>query len=228
MAVGFSDAEVAVVQAKYSYLERIAPNKVGGSLELNASFEDYAIRDTFSIQIEAADDYPDHLPVLVEVGGRTAAIAAMHKISDLRDLHRNVNGSACLCVKQMEIQKFPPGSDLFVFVEDLVVPYLYGLSYFETHGHWPWPDFSHETLGLLEFYAADTAVVSAAQIKEIAGLVRVDPRWKEYHKQIRRPNSDRFCPCGSSKPFGQCHLLAYNGVRNLHEHVKRLGLRVFQ
>src|ERR1700684_1267857 len=94
------------------------------------------------------------MPALFETGGRTAAIAAKYGIEDHRDLHRNPGtGAACLCVKQEERRRFPKGANLPHFIEELVVPYLFGLSHFDDHGKWPWPDFSHGTLGIAEYYA---------------------------------------------------------------------------
>ena len=196
-------------------------------MALNASFNDVLIQDVFDIRIVAGDDYPKFLPTLEEIGGRTQQIVTKYGIKDLRSLHRNPNGTACVCVKQMERRKFPFGSDLTVFVEELAVPYLYALSHFDQTGKWPWGELSHGALGLLEFYADEGASSSEDELREVAALIKRDPMWRAYFKQARRPNGERRCLCGSKKRFRDCHPRAWKGVSRLHQELKRQGVKNF-
>lgn len=220
----FSDEEIAVVKGKYPELERSAPGAIEGTLNMEAIYDGVTIVDSFNIRITAANPHSDHVPALYEIGGRTQSIATKLGIVDLRDLHRNVNGTTCVCVKQVEKEKFPLGSPLSVFIENLVVPYLYGLASFEKNRRWPWGDFSHGSLGLLEFYAENTEPQKLENIALIVPSLRRESNWKEYHKQLRKPNGEKSCLCNSGKPFRKCHERAWRGLEWLHGELLRLGI----
>jgi len=227
-AEGFGLVEIGALQTRYPRLARIDPGVVEGVLALHASYNGQVIEDTFGIRITACASHPLRLPSLREIGGRTESIATKYGISDPRVLHRNHDGTACVCVKQEERTKYPPGSDLTVFVENLVVPYLYGLACYELNQRWPWPERSHGGLGLLEFYADDMSAQPQHEVEEVARLIRHEPNWKEYHKQIRKPSGKRACLCGSSKSFEQCHPLAWRGLLRLNSEVRRRKLKIFR
>ncbi len=222
----FLDAEISEVRTKYPELQLKSPSVLEGILHMRAEYEGSALNDNFTVQITASNPHSSRLPALREIGGRTEAIAKKYGITDYRNLHRNYDGTACVCIKQVEKQQFPPGSSLIVFVEELVVPYLYGLSHFEQHGKWPWPDYSHGALGLLEFYADNTQEQTREDIAEVIATIRRDPNWKLYHKQLRKPSSKRSCLCGSRKPFDECHSKAWRGIAPLRAELQRLGLNL--
>ncbi|MEK7511249.1 MAG: hypothetical protein AAB582_03365 [Patescibacteria group bacterium] len=224
MPLVFSDEEIAKVTARYPRLARIDSGTVEGILDLNAVYDGKTLTDNFHIRITAFNPNSERVPALYEIGGRTEAIAKKWNMSDLRDLHRNPNGTACVCVKQLEKEKFPPGSNLFTFVEQLVVPYLYGLSHYESSKTWLWGEFSHGGLGLLEFYADRHTPQTVEDISEILPSIRKELNWKEYHKQLRSPSAKRACLCGSGKPFGRCHSKAWKGLGQLTAEIERLGL----
>lgn len=222
---GFSQVEVEAVCERYTGLVLVDPATLEGRFDLNASYEADIISDSFEVRIAAPTDYPTSLASLTETGGRTHAIARKYGIRDLRKLHRNESGTACLCVKQMERRKVPRGSDLSVFVEALVVPYLYGLSHFDRTGSWPWGEYSHGGLGLLEFYAAGDQHSTRDEIRELATLIRKEPNWKDFYRQITRPSAERMCLCGSGKPFHKCHNRAWNGVVRLNAQLRGHGIK---
>jgi hypothetical protein len=128
-----------------------------------------------------------------------------------------------MCVQPDQRRRFPEGSRLVDFIGDLVVPYLYGLSFFELRGRWPWRDFSHGALGLLEYYAEQSENLSADEIADFVRLVRTDPYWKAFSKQTRKPSGARHCSCGSRRPFQTCHPEAWQGILRLHADIRRLG-----
>ena len=224
MATVFSDEEISVVRTRYPEILRRGPDTVEGSLNMRAIYNEQLLSDVFRIRITATNPNSDSVPALYEIGGRTQAIAKRCGLSDLRSLHRNVDGSACVCVKQLERKKFPSGSDLFVFVEKLAVPYLYGLISYEPHQQWPWGDHSHGGLGLLEFYALDPTLPTADEIVEIVPFIRKESNWKDYHKQLRKPSAERACLCGSGRPFQKCHRNAWQGLANLHRDLLKQGI----
>jgi len=227
----FSQKEISLVQAKFPKLRLEQQGIWKGDLDFFAEYEGYQIKDSFKVCIVVPDTYLAQLPFLTEVGGRTQAIAQKYKITDLRRLHCNPRqyNTACLCAKQEEKIKFPPGSNLTFFIEGLVIPYLFGLSYFEKHGKWaPWGEYSHGGLGILECHAEYPDNITEQDIRDIAKILRAEENWKGYSKQLRKPSSRKFCICGSRKPFVECHKLAWQGLERLYSDIQDRRLNVRQ
>jgi hypothetical protein len=223
----FTTEEISEVENRYPRL-RAAENGVAeGVLDLHAVYDGEERRDEFQVRIVAPSDYPNSIPSLLETGGRTAAIAAKYGIEDHRDLHRNPGtGRACLCVKQEERRRFPKGANLGHFLEELVVPYLFGLSHFEEHGKWPWPDYSHGTLGIVEYYADAADDPCNELIGSTLDLLKQDIGWRKLRRQIRKPSAMRMCVCGSRKPISRCHKDLWAGITKLNSDIQKLGLDV--
>jgi len=225
----FSADEIAKVKAEYPKLDLVRPGTWEGEIDFDREYREYRIKDTYKVAITAPEGYPAFIPSLREIGGRTQAIAEKYKLTDIRDLHYNTNNrTACVCVKQEEKTKFPPGSDLVHFIEALAIPYLYGLSFYDEQGYWPWGEYSHGAIGLLEYYADDPSEQSKEDIEVIAGTFRDDLNWKRYSKQLRKPSPDKSCPCGKDKPFQKCHADAYRGLLRLNGDLKRLKLNPYK
>ncbi len=223
----FSTEEIAAVGNRYPQLRVTEDGVLEGVLDLHAIYNGEERRDAFHVRIIAPSDYPGSMPSLIETGGRTAAIAAKHGIGDHRDLHRNPGtGTACLCVKPEERRRFPKGSDLPRFIEELVVPYLFGLSHFDEHGKWPWPDYSHGALGIVEYYADAADAPSIESIGSTLDLLKQDVSWRELRREIRKPSAMRMCVCGSRKPVSRCHKGVWAGITKLNGDIQKLGLNM--
>lgn len=224
-SVWFSDEDIAAAKGRYPRLEQQRPGIIEGDIDLHAVYGEEEIKDHFKIRITRDNPHSNYLPALYEIGGRTLAVAQQWNVVDQRDLHRNpVDGSACVCVRQAEKQEFPPGSDLLFFMERLVVPYLTGIVLFQRKGRWPWADYSHGSLGLLEYYADEVGPQSKQSITSILPTIRREKNWKDYHKQIRRPNGSKRCLCGAAKAFSRCHPRAWTGLLRLREELSRNGM----
>lgn len=216
--------EVAAVLARHPGLVLTAAGELEGPLDVHAVFDGHEVEDRFDIRITKSNPGPSRLPALYEVGGRTQSIASKWALRDIKDLHRNPQGHACVCVPQEETTRFPVGSDLSVFVDSLCRDYLFGLSFFDAHGRWPWGERSHGPLGLLEYYADATEQLTAASVDEVIPSFASDPKWRDYHRQLRRPSARRFCICGSRRPFQTCHPVAWRGLVCFTAELKRLGI----
>lgn len=195
-------------------------------MELHAVYEGEVIRDRFEIRVTKANPASDRVPALYEIGGRTNAIAAKWRIRDTRDLHRNpVNGTACICVKQEEKDRFPVGSDLVFFIDGLARDYLYGLAFYDRHGRWPWGERSHGPLGILEFYADNAAPLTSKDIEAVVPDLLKDKNWLEFDQQLRRPKGQAACLCGSGQPLYRCHPTVLRGLQQLGAELDRLGIK---
>jgi hypothetical protein len=223
---GFSAAEIEEVIAQYPGLQTKGLGVLEGEFVLHHTFNGVTLQDKFLVQITAENANSDRVPALREIGDRTKEIVLKHKLEDVRALHQNVHdGTACVCVKQQELTKFPPGSTLLVFVDNLVAPYLYGLSYYDRHGNWPWGEYSHGGLGLLEFYADAPEQTKEAYAAIIRTLQNHKDIWPSVRKQLRKPSANRECMCGSGKSFSKCHMQAWRGLCRMLAGIKRLGLK---
>ena len=220
----FSDEEVGLALGRNPGLFRTGPGSVEGELIVHAVYDGVEIKDRFQVRITCQNPLSKRVPALFEIGGRTNAIMAKWSIEDASDLHRNPEGSACVCVRQEERERFPAGADLAHFIEGLCRDYLYGLAFFEMHGHWPWGERSHGALGILEFYA-DTEIISSKEaIEEILPNLTAGNNWREFHRQVRRPSGRKACLCGSRRAFEVCHPVAWRGLSRLAIEMDRFGM----
>lgn len=90
------------------------------------------------------------------------------------------------------------------YIDLLVVPYLYGYSYFEKHGDLPFGELEHGKAGLLKEYAKLFGVTSE---KAVPGLIQMASMKKRVANKYP-------CPCGSGKRLGKCHNRQVNAVRD--------------
>lgn len=222
---GFDEVEVAEVIARYPGLRQRSPGVLEGEIEIHHQHGAVVRKDKFSIQLKACDGISSRLPALREIGGRSKVIVLKHGLGDVRAVHQNLaGGTACVCVKQEENKRFPPGDRLVTFIERLAIPYLFGLSYVDEFGKWPWGEYSHGGLGLLEFYADNPWQVSKHGFEDVLASLRADSDWRAYHRQLTKPSAKRPCICGSGRPFGKCHGLAWRGLKNLITQLRKMGL----
>jgi hypothetical protein len=223
----FSDDELYETLEKYPKLKWNPDGYLYGNIDVYHQYGDYVSNDTFEVFIGAPENYPDLPPALIETGGRTKAIAKKYKITNLQDLHcnkRDGNGTACLCAKQEYKIRFPIGSDLVLFIDELVIPYLFALSYFDNRGKWPeWGERSHGLLGLFEAHH-EIENVTKEEVLDLIKIIRSVGNWTYYHKQLRKPNENTSCPCGKNKPFRDCHNKAWLGLMKLRDDISILDL----
>ena len=221
----FDEGDVAEVIAGYPELRQSSPGVLEGEIEIHHQHGVVVRQDRFSIQLTARNGTSSRLPALREIGGRSEAIVLKHGLGDVRAIHQNlVGGTACVCVKQEENERFPPGERLVTFIERLAIPYLFGLSYVDEFGKWPWGEYSHGGLGLLEFYSDKPWKISKNEFKEVLVSLRADSGWPDYYRQLKKPSAKRACICGSGRAFGKCHSLAWRGLKNLIYQLGKLGL----
>lgn len=231
MPYQFSEKEISDIKKLFPEIELKSLKGIyfwEGIIRFDRTFKDYRIIDVYNLRIIFLDEYPKSIPVVHEIGGRINKIQAKYKITDLRDIHYNPGTfTACLCVKPMERIKFPDGSTFVDFLDNLVIPYFYGLSYFEENGVWPWEEYSHGGLGLLEYYVDCIKSMSKDDIVSTIKFLRQDRNWKDYGKYLNKKKSRRMCLCGSGKLFGECHSKAWKGLQLLQDNVHSLSIDIY-
>src|SRR5258708_2622266 len=105
--------------------------RIRGTFPVRHEAEDL---DRFRIEIDFPAGYPDHLPIVREIGGRIPWSA---------DRHVYTNGTACVLLPEDRWWSFPPDRS---FSEYLRVPlhnYFLGQSIVEAGGAWPFSEHRH-------------------------------------------------------------------------------------
>jgi len=183
------DSEVAALIAAYNGLAETNRTDFGITLSGDLAFEVSAsgcptLSDKFEIAIFIPKEYPEKLPLVWSDGCRIR--------KDFE--HINSDGSFCLAVPIEERSTFDRSPTLLGFIDNLVVPFLYGYAYWEKFGAMPFDERSHGAAGLLEYYLDIYSTSNKVTVlKGVYGLVRFG--YKPHEK----------CPCGSGKKVLRCH-----------------------
>ena len=143
---------------------------------------DTFLSDEFLVRIELGTSDDNGWPSVYEVGGRAATIAERESI-EMIDLHFFPDGRCCLGISYARKSKL----NIEQFVNELVIPFLYRLSYTNKYGinaarEDLWGEYSHGDEGYLEY---------ESEIMEIAS---------------EKPGRNIPCPCGSGRKYKRCHL----------------------
>lgn len=159
------------------------------------------VDETFQVEIQVPAAFPARLPRVNETAGRIP-----------RTFHHFDDGALCLgssTAQRLAMGRVPT---LGAFVQQVVVPYLYGFLSFEATGRLPFGELSHGATGLeddVRRVFAMPANTDALAVLVLAG-------------QHRRVANKRPCPCGSRRRLGRCHR------RNVQRLRDRLGRAWFR
>jgi hypothetical protein len=156
-----------------------------GALSFSASVEGKeTITASYEIAIFLPFRYPDELPKVFLKG---------HEL-DERFEHINPDGSFCLAVPVEERKLFDMNPTLMGFINNLVVPFLYGYSYFLKYGEHPFGERAHGNNGVLDFYQE---LFGSNDIRKIILSL--------YKFSISGYKPHENCPCGSGMKVLRCH-----------------------
>ena len=164
-----------------------------GQLKLGDSDEHRAIDtflcDAFKVKIDLGHPGDNGWPKVYEVGGRCIDIAEQNQC-DMIDLHLFDDGACCLGLnyaidRNLTVERF---------INELVVPFFYRLSYTDQYGlnaarDHLWGEYSHGDAGEQEYQ------------DEILQLVG------------KNPGRNQSCPCGSGLKYKRCHLDEVEAVK---------------
>lgn len=116
-------------------------------------------------------------------------------INDI-DRHIMKNGRACLAVYAEIRKRWPPGSNIVDFIDELVSPFLIWQTYYDAYQKPPpWGERSHDGPGILEFYAE---LLNRPVDSSMKGFMQLLAR-------KNRPKGHEPCPCNSGKKLRNCH-----------------------
>ncbi|MBL1146538.1 MAG: hypothetical protein HND56_05165 [Pseudomonadota bacterium] len=157
-----------------------------GEYELDAQLKNFEpIRETYQLKITFFADYPKSLPIVQETTRRIPRTADYHTYED---------GSFCL------------GSDINLksilfedpsvqgFVERVLAPFLYSISYKIKHDIYPFGDLAHGESGLIDDYQRLFNVNGKLAVLSV--LAALGKRKRDANKLP--------CPCGCRARLGEC------------------------
>ena len=193
-------------------------------LILSTTPADYLlISDTYKIRITwtAGEPYPS----AHEIGGkRTKTAKRLGK--SLLDMHQyEQNGALCLAATMDMERTFRSGFKLDVFVEELLIPYLFAQSHYDKTQIWLWGELSHGYLGLLEWLGrqeqpddrdiGSTYKSLTGQLGKGGANKLLAQRWRGHYQ----------CLCQSGKKTRDCHPEVQNAISLLRDAISR-GLKL--
>lgn len=229
-----SEDEERWLDSKYPGLAS-GPSGVTGNIRFTATYNDRTrlfliladgVPDTvggvqlsgcFDIRIEEREDKSvSALPALFVEG-----------VDPILDRHFYVgHKSACLCSPFEEDEFLEPTLQFDKYLEKLVIPFLYGQAFYSRHEHWPWPDYDHGSVGLLQSYSKLPGSHQATK------CLRLLPRfggWSRIRKLLTQRGEIRGhvgCLCSSARQIRLCHPEVLRGLTLLRNDVKVLRLKV--
>jgi hypothetical protein len=179
---------------------------------------DMTLSVQFAVRIEERRDKPISALPAVFVGG----------VDPIDDRHfSQVDKSACLCSPLEEGEFLEPKFNLAYFIERLVVPFLYGQAFYTQHGRWPWTEYSHGSVGLLEAYSN---IHEPARATECLRLLSQDGKaWPKVKAALQqKPHIKGHTPCFCPKRdnIRRCHPNAWRGALQLQLDVRTLAISI--
>lgn len=170
------------------------------------------IRDVYQIKIVYCEDR--FIPKVYETNRRIKLFAQENNFK-LCDLHVNPLEDLCLCPKSLERIKLREAYTIQDFFTVLLIPFFYAQSFFEKYNDWPWEDYSHGDMGLLEAYVDYSEYTTTKGNFFKNTYITLNPKIQSVvtsQDSITRQSS---CLCDSGRRFRKCHPKAWNGVKRL-------------
>lgn len=135
--------------------------------------------------------------------------------------HINLNdSSACLCSPLEENVYLFPAFQTERFFKELLIPFLYGQIFFSSFKYWPWTDYGHGVVGILESYNHLLEPRSAKDcMDKLYKYKNIDePSWNEIRKllvQKNRIKGHSICICKNKNRIRICHPKVWCGLQKL-------------
>ncbi len=212
-----SDAIAGVVDIDATFNE-----KINQFLDLSKNPSDGVggsrLSGSFKIELrERTDKSLSKLPALRVEG-----------VEPIADRHfGQIDKTACLCSPFEEDEFLIPQFHLKRFFEKLVVPFLYGQLFYSAEGRWPWDQYSHGAVGLLEAYfkVGDSRKAEDC-LQKLAHDRKVWPRIKEALEQKSYVKGHIPCFCEKRDHIRRCHPTAMKGLQQLRLDVQNWKIRI--
>ena len=195
------------------------PEKISGILSFDMTYMPIKerIKDDYQIEIEMPLEAELKFPEVKEVGNRIPKTA---------ERHISANGTCCLSSPLLTETLFPNGFKIEVFFQNILIPYFFGQSYFEEHKKWPWGEYDHGLMGLLESYQEIEVEMDGRGLKKVLIALSKQIEWStclEYLKRTSDIKGHWGCVHNTNMKFRLCHPMAFRGLFKLKRDIQRAG-----
>jgi len=176
-----------------------------------------ALAGTFQIRIEERTDKSiSRLPAVY-----------VERLDPISDRHFNPRDkTACLCSPLEEDEFLQPALQFRAFLEQLVIPFLYGQLSYSSTGRWPWKEYSHGASGILESYSQ---IRDRNQAEECVRKLALDSNWPRIQSALRQKpyvKGHTPCFCPRMDQIRRCHPGALQGELHLQRDLRELGIPI--
>lgn len=138
------------------------------------------------------------------------------------DRHFRKELSACLCGAEQEAEYCKTGISLSLYIERLIIPFLYGQIFYDTNEYWAWKEHAHGATGIFESIYLSP---NSPDIKVCVSYLIADPSWNRIKKLLRQSEKIKGhipCFCEKGDQIRRCHPEAWKGLIKLQEDIKRV------
>ena len=166
----------------------------------------------FKIRIEERSDTSNSkLPALFVEG-----------VDHVADRHFNQTDlGGCVCNPLEEDDFLQPRFEFQKYLKELVIPFLYGQLFFTQEKHWPWPEYAHGGVGLLEAYSKNPIQTKAEEC--LQKISREPSLWSKVKPLLLQKSNIKghvLCPCPKHDHLRRCHPNVLKGLQSLREIIK--------
>jgi len=176
------------------------------------------LEGSFNIKIEERKNKTySNLPALFVEG-----------VDIIADRHINTyDKSACLCSPLEENEFLEPTFKFELYFEHLIVPFLYGQLFYNSEKRWPWSEYAHGSVGLLDSYLiiSDSSKAKECQQKLAADIINW-PRIRTALLQKSDIKGHTQCFCPKRDQIRRCHPNAWKGIQLLKNHLRMQGVTI--
>lgn len=156
-----------------------------GIVTMAKTYNDVPLYDDYHLKIVVSSDFPLHIPSVFDTNNDVPE-EFMHFLDD---------GSFCLgayCDLRSFLDAHP---SLVSFIDEIVMSYLYSVSYYRIYGTFPYGARSHGTEGIIEAYRERYNTDNDLMLE-----------WLLFCLIGKIPyRGHSLCPCGSGKHLRKCH-----------------------
>jgi|GEM_PF-1790276 len=150
------------------------------------------------------------------------------------DPERHINpndNSACLCSPLEEGDYLYPTFQVERFFKELLIPFLYGQIYFSSFKCWPWTDYGHGSIGILESYnyLSEPSRAKSCINKLYGYRDKKGSPWSEIRGLLMQKGQIKghvMCICKNRDKIRRCHPKAWCGLRKLQIDFKNQHLAI--
>lgn len=210
--------------------------RVSGSLAFTATYNEQIHR--FQILGDGVDDRVGgrrlagnfRISIYARLEGSVSRLPALNveDVEPIADRHFNQSdNSACLCSPLEEQDFLTPHFEFRPFFEQLVIPFLYGQIFYSDEKRWPWFEYGHGAIGLLESYAKMKDPTKAREcLTRLPQDIAAWPRIRQALNNRTEVKGSTRCFCKAADLIRRCHPVAWYGIRQLKQDISTQRLVV--